>query len=69
MTKTKNKQDRFSSHLKAWRRDVSRMSQGAAANSLDVPLATYRNWEQGRREPSVLLQSSIMDAMRRMSLE
>jgi len=36
--------------LKAWRTRMH-LSQEEAARLLEVPVATIRNWEQGRNEP------------------
>jgi DNA-binding transcriptional regulator YiaG len=36
--------------LKAWRAAAG-LTQAAAAAVLAVPLRTYQEWEQGRREP------------------
>lgn len=40
--------------LRQWRHRL-RLSQPQAARVLRVPLATLRNWEQGRNEPHPLL--------------
>lgn len=42
----------FSQKLKNIRLE-SNSSQVKIANSLNVPVSTYANWEQGRREPSI----------------
>lgn len=40
--------------IKAWRAAL-KLTQTEAAEALGVPVATYRQWEQGRRDPSSLL--------------
>jgi DNA-binding transcriptional regulator YiaG len=59
--KTKNK---FSDDLREWR---GSQTQSLAANSLDVDLATYRNWEQGRNIPNNYVRSFLCASMRRLS--
>ena len=34
-------------------REERQLSQSKVANKLGVPVSTYANWEQGRREPSI----------------
>ena len=34
-------------------REEKNLSQRAVAELLNVPVSTYANWEQGRREPSI----------------
>lgn len=41
----------FADQVKAWREALG-WTQEKAAEYLDVPVATYRNWEWGRRAPS-----------------
>ncbi len=40
----------FGKHLKSLRSEKS-FSQKDIANELQIPVSTYANWEQGRREP------------------
>ncbi len=42
----------FSKQLKALREE-KQYSQKQLAEKLGVPVSTYANWEQGRREPSL----------------
>lgn len=44
--------DIFSERLKDLRQE-KQLSQKSLANKLGVPVSTYANWEQGRREPSI----------------
>ena len=44
--------DIFSDRLKELR-DEKNYSQKTVAKKLGVPVSTYANWEQGRREPSI----------------
>lgn len=44
--------DIFSEKLKALRAERN-YSQKTVAKKLGVPVSTYANWEQGRREPSI----------------
>lgn len=53
--------NKFRTKLRTWR---GKATQDGAANALDVPVATYRNWEQGRREPSVHVQSALLRIMK-----
>lgn len=43
----------FSSQLKTIREDRE-LSQNAVAAQLGCAVSTYANWEQGRREPSIV---------------
>ncbi len=42
----------FKNNLKTLREE-KRLSQKDVALKLGVPVSTYANWEQGRREPSI----------------
>ena len=42
----------FKTNLKTIREE-KQLSQKDIANRLNVPISTYANWEQGRREPSI----------------
>ena len=42
----------FSERLKELREEKS-YSQKTIAKKLGIPVSTYANWEQGRREPSI----------------
>lgn len=44
--------DIFSERLKDLRQE-KQLSQKSLADKLGVPVSTYANWEQGRREPSI----------------
>ncbi len=44
--------ENFSKQLKALREE-KQYSQKQLAEKLGVPVSTYANWEQGRREPSL----------------
>ena len=35
-------------------REEKQLSQKDLASKLNVPVSTYANWEQGRREPSIV---------------
>ena len=48
----------FRKQLRRWRKN---RSQPEAAEILGVPLATYRNWEQGRNEPPEFAMKSVLD--------
>lgn len=43
---------RFSNNLKEIREE-RKLSQKEVAEKMGVPVSTYANWEQGRREPSI----------------
>ncbi len=47
-----NNIENFSKQLKALREE-KQYSQKQLAEKLGVPVSTYANWEQGRREPSL----------------
>lgn len=53
----------FKARLRDWR---GQRTQKLAANSLDLPLATYQNWEQGRREPPAQVQSAMLRTMQKL---
>ena len=42
----------FKTNLKTIREE-KQLSQKDIASRLNVPISTYANWEQGRREPSI----------------
>lgn len=42
----------FKNRLKELREEKG-LSQKAVAQNLEIPVSTYANWEQGRREPSI----------------
>lgn len=42
----------FSKNLKDIR-EIKKLSQKELAEKIGVPVSTYANWEQGRREPSI----------------
>ena len=42
----------FKTNLKTIREERG-LSQKDLASKLNVPISTYANWEQGRREPSI----------------
>ncbi len=42
----------------AWR-TKNNLTQKQAAEVLKVPLGTFKNWEQGTRQPPVLIQTII----------
>lgn len=48
----KNNSNKFTERLKELRQEKS-LSQKQIAEKLGIPVSTYANWEQGRREPSV----------------
>ncbi|MBR2383990.1 MAG: helix-turn-helix transcriptional regulator [Clostridia bacterium] len=43
----------FKTNLKTIREERG-LSQKDLASKLNVPVSTYANWEQGRREPSIV---------------
>lgn len=49
------------SRLKAWRK-AKALTQDAAAASLGVSVATFRDWEQGRHEPRGLALQALLTA-------
>ena len=51
----------FADNLKEWR-DARGLTQKQTALKLAVPISTYANWEQGRREPSLFGYYNIMCA-------
>lgn len=53
---------KFRYRITRWRRAI-RKSQPEAAALLSVPVATYRNWEQGRNEPTRFAQTSIIQIL------
>ncbi len=53
---------RFKDELREWR---GRLRQKEAAEKLDVPVATFRKWEIGKRTPNKLAMAEIK---RRMGL-
>jgi len=44
--------NRFKERLRELREELGLM-QGQLAEALNIPRATYSNWEQGRREPDI----------------
>jgi DNA-binding transcriptional regulator YiaG len=48
----------FRKQLRRWRKA---RSQEECAILLGVPVATYRNWEQGRNEPSDVAMKAVID--------
>lgn len=48
----KDYSEKFISRLKGIRQDKN-FSQKQIAEQLGIPVSTYANWEQGRREPSI----------------
>lgn len=50
----------FKSELKKWR---GKLYQKEAAAKLDVPLPTYRKWEQGKKTPRALALEAIRARM------
>lgn len=50
--------------VKAIRRSL-RMSQGRFASTYRIPLATLRNWEQGRRQPDAPAAAYLLAIKRR----
>lgn len=52
----------FSVNLKKIR-ESKNLSQKAVATLISVPVSTYANWEQGRREPSILDIRKIIDCL------
>lgn len=42
----------FKENLKALREE-KKLSQKQVADSLNIPVSTYANWEQGRTQPSI----------------
>lgn len=52
----------FARLLMRWRR-VTRKTQPEAAAWLTVPVATYRNWEQGRNTPNRFTHGVIRAAL------
>ena len=48
----------FRKQLRRWRKN---RSQPEAAAMLGVPLATYRNWEQGRNEPTEFVVKTLLE--------
>jgi putative transcriptional regulator len=51
--------DMMKTKLKNWRKALG-LSQTQAAKRLEVPLATLRNWEQGRNEPIGFAQVALL---------
>ena len=49
----------FGAHLRELRKE-RQLTQQDVALSLRVPISTYANWEQGRREPSLYDLYNIM---------
>ena len=47
-----SRRKRFSNNLKEIREE-RKLSQKEVAEKMGVPVSTYANWEQGRREPSI----------------
>ena len=44
-------------------REEKQLSQKDLANKLGVPVSTYANWEQGRREPSICDIFNILEIL------
>ena len=55
------KQTPFNETLRKWR---GPMTQEQAAKVIGVPLGTYRNWEQGVREPRGLAKVAVKKCSR-----
>lgn len=51
--------DIFSEKLRTLREERN-YTQKTIAKKLDIPVSTYANWEQGRREPSIFDIFNIM---------
>jgi putative transcriptional regulator len=45
--------------LKDWRK-TQKLTQKQAAKRLSIPLATLRNWEQGRYQPVGLARTTLL---------
>lgn len=61
----------LSAQLKKWRGVAGRgkgtrgaFTQGDAAARLGVPLATYKDWEQGRKSPRGLALATVLDRIK-----
>lgn len=53
MSNIENKdKDKFCNNLRELRR-VNNYAQSDVAFMLKIPISTYANWEQGRRDPSI----------------
>ena len=56
--RTRMKDTETSTKLRAWQKR-EKLSQPQAAAKLNAPLATYRNWVTGRRNPSTGMRAVI----------
>lgn len=54
-----NYKEKFCNNLRDLRKSRG-YSQGDVAFMLKIPVSTYANWEQGRREPSIIDIYSIL---------
>ena len=54
-----NYKEKFCNNLRELRK-LRGYSQGDVAVMLKIPVSTYANWEQGRREPSIIDIYSIL---------
>lgn len=52
--------EQFKDTLRRWR---GKLRQKEAASILDVPVATYRKWEIGKRTPKKLTQAEVVRRM------
>ena len=50
----------FSEELKAWR---GKLYQKEAASNLDIPLTSYRKYENGKRTPNKLAMAELRRKM------
>lgn len=49
--------------LKKWR-TRSKLSQEAAAKMIKIPVGTYRDWEQGRSNPSPFTTAALLEKIK-----
>lgn len=63
MNKKTKKPPTFASLLSAWRKKHD-ISQPTAARTLNVPLATFRGWEQGKHLPCNFVKLAVLGMMK-----
>lgn len=61
-TELENASEIFGNRLK-FLRSEKQLSQKQVADRLGVAVSTYANWEQGRREPSIIDIYKIISAL------
>lgn len=53
----------ISTQLKHWRQN-KKLTAGAVANRLGIPVTTYRNWESGDRHPNRFAEAYVRTKLR-----